>query len=121
MSLERIQTLLTDCQNDNDRLFDLNVKCTAASLRKKLQLISQECKELRRLALDHRKSLPVKKRVKKTDEDTDETKEEKKEELSEPTALEREVTSSTTAQEAVDIEKERAELQAKLALLDSDK
>jgi len=120
MSLERIQALIEECQNDNDRLFDLNIKCCAAKLRKNLQEISNECKELRKLALDHRKSLPVKKRKPKVD--TEEKKEEeKKEELPEPTALKREVTSSTTAQEAVDIEKEREELKKKLALLDSDK
>lgn len=119
MSLEKIQTLIEECKNDNDRLFDLNVKCCAAKLRKNLQEISNECKQLRKLALDHRKSLPVKKRKPKTD---DETKEEKKdEELPEPTELKRELTNTTTAQEAVDIEKERAELKKKLALLDSDK
>jgi hypothetical protein len=119
MSLQRIQTLIEECKNDNDRLFDLNVKCCAAKLRKNLQEISNECKQLRKLALDHRKSLPVKKRKPKTD---DETKEEKKDdELPPPVELKREVTSTTTAQEAVDIEKERAELKKKLALLDSDK
>jgi len=122
MSLERIQALIEECQNDNDRLFNLNVKCCAAKLRKNLQEISNQCKELRKSALDHRKSLPVKKRVKKTDETKEEVKEEKKEdkELPEPTELKREVTSSTTAQEAVAIEKARAELKAKLALLDAD-
>jgi len=121
MSLQTIQELLTDCQNDNDRLFDLNVKCTAASLRKKLQLISQECKELRKLALDHRKSLPVKKRVKKTDEDTEAKDEVKDDELPPPVELKRELTSTTTAQEAVDIERERNALKAKLEALDSQK
>lgn len=111
MSLERIQTLIESAVLPHDRLFQRDIKCDAAKLRKILQQIAHECKLLRKQALDHRKALPIKKRKKKDAE-------EQSEELPEPTELQRETTKIEGEGVSSDVSAEKKKLLEKLALLE---
>ena len=75
MSQEQIttlQTLIKDVQFNSTRLHEKNVKKASVELRKNLQHMILLCKTMRKEALEHRKSIPVKKRVKKDEPKPDE-------------------------------------------------
>ena len=76
--IDKLTQLLDDIKYHHTRLYEKHVKKSCTCMRRALQDMAVLCKDMRKCALDHKKSLPVKKRPPKEEPENVSPEEEEK-------------------------------------------